>query len=1453
LTGKTDSNGHFTVFLPPDVYYVVFLYNPQTQLYGMSTGKVGMSGQSTYLGDINVDLVPGPIQKDGLSEAAAYIIGTNPNVVSTAGDGISDGAKVALGIDPFGNYPNVTGVSATLPLPGDAEGVDLTGSSLNSQGQTAYIATGSYGLAIVDATNFQKPVVLSQLQLTGDSTSVDVDPNLKIAAVASNAGGLNLIDVSNPTAPKLLQTIAVNASQVQVVDGVVYATVGGEVQAYDALSGEELDDLVASGGTITALAHEGSFLYTLDSHNYLQVIDISGPFMLARGSVTLAPGATLSSGSSALSVVNGIAYVAVTRYLNTNGLGALSGYITADVSNPDSPKYLNDLPTAAAAGQAIALNGSGIALTVGSDLNGPAVNVFDASNTSTSGQFLTRFDLRQSATAVAIGEGIGFVADGSGGLQVVNYLPFDTRGVPPTASLSLPASAIVGTSSNGTPQVVEGSVLPILANVSDDVQVRNVELLVNGQVVQNAVSFPLNFTAALPSIAQNVSNTVTLQLQAVDTGGNVGLSAPLTVQLVPDPIPPKLISSNVANGSTHGSLFRTISLDFSKPLDESTVNDSTFKLTGPNGVVALQNIEFRRNGAGVLITYPVLAVGNYQFTIDAAHVTGRVGNSLGSTPITSNFTIQSASAEFANPNGGDWSDPNNWDGGVLPGPKEHVLINVKPGAVITFSQGTAVVQSVVTKNPFKLTGGTLEVDGTFEADDLFELAGGTLRKATLAAGPNGRLLFTSQGGTLDGVTAASDLLTSESGASATITDGLTLQKATVHLGNAAGSTYGSLTFLGSQTVGGTGTVLFGKSGGSVNAGYNTTLTLGPNITVAGSSGQLSSVYTNSAIINQGTITADDSGGLVPGFSYDTGFGGGWAGNTADAIDTSGVSNPAPQAVYQTYHYGDNFSYTLAGLTAGSSYSVRLDFAEPSEAAVGQRVFDVTANGTTVLSKFDIFQAAGAKDKAVARTFTATADSSGTITLAFNVDSGQSLVALVNGIQVLSGGTVVQAINAGDEAGGIVAVNPNSFTNQGTLAVSNGEALNVRGLSSEVGTATLSGSGSRLSLDGSGYTIDRGLTATAGQTLILSGSWTNAFGSTISATGARLNVGDPGNSGFNVWVNQGSIIASNSTTDLGGRFTLAGLGTFQRNSGTVNLTGVLDAYASGLVLNGNTGSWNLSGGTLRGGTYSASGGAELVFTSQGGTLDGVTAASDLDLASESGASATITDGLTLQKATVHLGNAAGSTYGSLNFPGSQTVGGTGTVLFGKSGANSVNAGYNTTLTLGPNITVAGSSGYLSGVYTNSAIINQGTITAGSGDSIALNVASFSNQGTMQAAGGGTLDITGTLTNSGTVSADMGSAINITGDFIQNGGTIGIAIAGTSSSLMGVVNVSGNASLGGTLNVSFVNGFAPAAGDNFKVLNFGSRSGTFQTVMSLGLPAGRTLKANYDSGDLTLTVN
>ena len=143
------------------------------------------------------------------------------------------------------------------------------------------------------------------------------------------------------------------------------------------------------------------------------------------------------------------------------------------------------------------------------------------------------------------------------------------------------------------------------------------------------------------------------------------------------------------------------------------------------------------------------------------------------------------------------------------------------------------------------------------------------------------------------------------------------------------------------------------------------------------------------------IDTGSSSAVAP-FGADQFFSGGTARTVTNTITTAGVTNAAPAAVYQTERFGTT-TYTITGLTASASYTVRLHFAELFQTAAGKRVFNVLINGTTVLSNFDIFATAGAAFKAVVRDFTATANASGQIVINFNTVTDN---ATIEGIEII---------------------------------------------------------------------------------------------------------------------------------------------------------------------------------------------------------------------------------------------------------------------------------------------------------------------------------------------------------------------------------------------------------------------------------------------------------------------
>jgi hypothetical protein len=137
-----------------------------------------------------------------------------------------------------------------------------------------------------------------------------------------------------------------------------------------------------------------------------------------------------------------------------------------------------------------------------------------------------------------------------------------------------------------------------------------------------------------------------------------------------------------------------------------------------------------------------------------------------------------------------------------------------------------------------------------------------------------------------------------------------------------------------------------------------------------------------AINFEGPAVSNSGGGDAP-FVADVDFtGGGKATPTTHAISTTAAgANAAPMAVYQTQRDG-TFTYTIPGLVANSQHTVLIHFAEIYFTAAAKREFNVAINGTRVLTNFDQYAAAGGEYIAVVKSFTATANSSGQIVVAF---------------------------------------------------------------------------------------------------------------------------------------------------------------------------------------------------------------------------------------------------------------------------------------------------------------------------------------------------------------------------------------------------------------------------------------------------------------------------------------
>lgn len=426
-------------------------------------------------------------------------------------------------------------------------------------------------------------------------------------------------------------------------------------------------------------------------------------------------------------------------------------------------------------------------------------------------------------------------------------------------------------------------------------------------------------------------------------------------------------------------------------------------------------------------------------------------------------------------------------------------------------------------------------------------------------------------------------------------------------------------------------------------------------------------------------------------------------------------------------------------------------------------------------------------------------SGGSLTVATTVQVNNSF--LLTSAGTLAGATVLQPTNGFSlvvegTSGTLDGVTVNGTLDVGntetaTLNITNGLTLNGTALAGNPtnanwgeikfsGTQRLAGSG-LLRFGGSNrnqlYIATAGDGLTVGPDVSIAGSngaltgagrfWYLNEGTLSILTDATISV--TGN-----WTNTGTIQVTNcAAANFGGTFSTAGLGKFNRSGGNVYLTnGVLDNANATLDLNALGGSWILAQqGVIQGGVVSATNGVSLIIGDSGSlanspVLNGVTLQGNLDVGHAfGGAFLMVSNGLVLN-GTALVGNPTNSVNGQIGFAGSSALGGDATIFLGQDPESApypnglLLVQNNTTLTIGPNVRVEGYSGRIgagatvfNGGYnvSNSVVVNLGTIEP-----------TF---------GGGTMSLDGlALTNNGTISAGAGATVDCEGNLKLNGSAV-----------------------------------------------------------------------------------
>ena len=862
------------------------------------------------------------------------------------------------------------------------------------------------------------------------------------------------------------------------------------------------------------------------------------------------------------------------------------------------------------------------------------------------------------------------------------------------------------------------------------------------------------------------------------------------------------------------------------------------------------------NAAGSLInngTLTINSVGDNTELIIGSSLTLTGTGTLTMSPRVQNYIF----------GGGTLTNQSTIQGSGVIGNGDLTLVN---NATIDANQSAASL----TINPNGGTTNTGMMEATAGATLLFSGDSVTNTGGTILASGTGSIAD------LNGVSITGGTLTSTSGGIFQAYASATLNTLTISTGSTVNVLDNNSLNLGAGTITNNGTI------NEISAGDNTFVSIAGNTTLAGTGTLTMSPHVQNYIQGGGTLT-----------NQETIQGSGVIGNGSLTLVNNGIIDANQSAAELVINpSGGTTNTKTMEATAGGT----MEFRSGSVTNTGTAA-TILATGTGSIVDFNGATVNGG-------TLTT---SSGGLMQAYNT-------ALLNGVTLSSGSTLNVLDNNSVDINGTITnkgtINENSIgdntfitlagnttlTGTGKLVLSAKSQNYINGSFTLTNQGTIEGEGhignGDLTLVNTGSILANETGAHAPSTLLIdtgAGGFSNSSGTkngilNVSAKNTLIIEGGPFNNysgstltggtyivagtlefaaGTGLVTNDAAITLSSATAEIFNTTNSTNAlttfadngtkGTFTVNSFTFNDANVFTN--SGILAVGGGGKFNASAqltnfnsttSTLTGGTYNLTATGQLQFNNQGDASDIITNAAHITLSGVDTTKAPIIDQTGANAlANFNTNASAGSfilaadrqftTGGNLTNAGIVTVQkstGTGStaLIIGGTGVYSQTGGTTTVdgvLNASGGINVSG--GF---IYGNAAGITTGT------------------QGTLV----GNFDLTAGTINPGDGIKKIGD-LNITGTYTESGaGILNIDLHGTTANTTyDVLNVSGAAALGGTINIDLLTGFTPIVGDTWDVLNYASETGSFTTVNLPTAPVGDHYVFSCGTTDCTLTLD
>ena len=284
-------------------------------------------------------------------------------------------------------------------------------SSVFVHGQRAYMANCAGGLAIVNVSNAAAPTLSATVCEWFSGYKMAMKPGLAVVTGtfmrnggAQQSYGIQVLDTSNPTRPRLVGSLETNAYGfygIAISGTYAFAACGpAGVKVID-FSNPAAPSNVATAvtlGSATSLMIQGNYLYIANGYQGLRIIEISNPRIPVSVGLVDMPGNTAKE----VCVVGNLAYLVCNTALKI-----------IDVSSPANPTIIGSYPIGAAdvkVQNGVAYLAAGMAGLVTLDVSDPSNLRLIGTVDRSSG----------SSTGVYVSGSRAYLANALGGLEIVD-------------------------------------------------------------------------------------------------------------------------------------------------------------------------------------------------------------------------------------------------------------------------------------------------------------------------------------------------------------------------------------------------------------------------------------------------------------------------------------------------------------------------------------------------------------------------------------------------------------------------------------------------------------------------------------------------------------------------------------------------------------------------------------------------------------------------------------------------------------------------------------------------------------------------------------------------------------------------------------------------------------------------------------------------------------------------